>query len=173
MGVRRVQGGGGGHRDPFCPPGPCGGLQLQHWQISRGPTGWIPSFRDPLPPPPSLCLLGLLGSLLAELNEGLSLFVPLPGFQQLEDLISCRRGGEGWWEMLAVACSPRRGAGGGLGGAQPQLQYHVPVGLGWVRGRRVWGTRPMSTWSLSASRPGRRQRGKKASPSRSLEPSVS
>lgn len=54
-----------------------------------------------------------------------------------------------------------------------RLWHHVPVGLGWVRGIRVWGTRPMSAWSSSLSRPGRWHRGKKASPSRSLVPSTS
>lgn len=44
-------------------------------------------------PPPSLRLLGLLGSLLAELHEGLSFFVPFPGLQQLQDPI-CQRTGQ-------------------------------------------------------------------------------
>lgn len=53
------------------------------------------------------------------------------------------------------------------------LWHHVPMGLGCVRGSRVWGTRPMSASSSSLSRPGRRHRGKKASPSRSFDPSTS
>lgn len=59
----------------------------------------------------------------------------------------------------------------------PTLQglswHHIPVGLGCVRGSRVWGTRPMSASSSSVSRPGRWHRGRKASPSKSLAPSTS
>lgn len=79
-------GGAEGHKDP------CSHLKLQHWQKACGAPGWTPSFQDLLPLPPSLGFLGLPGSLLAELNEGLSLFVPLPGLQQLEDLICWREG---------------------------------------------------------------------------------
>lgn len=115
-----------GHRDLSVP---CRRFHLQHWQNSGGPTGRTPSFWDRLSPPPSLRLLGLLGSLLAELNEGLSLFVPLPGLQQPEDLVSCQRGGEGRWDTLAAAPPDAVGLGA-LSGAQP--------GCGTTY-RRVWG----------------------------------
>lgn len=138
------------HRDPSVP---CRRFHLQHRQNSGDPTGQKSSFWDRLSPPPSFGLLGLLGSLLAELNEGLSLFVPLPGLQQPEDLVSCQGGGEGWWDTLAAAPPDTAGLGAQRGSAR--LRHHVPEGLGCVRGRRVWGTRPASAWSWSVSRPGR------------------
>lgn len=76
---------------PLCPHTPCrcSGSNSTEIPWSRWPD---PSFQGHLPAPPSLRLLGLLGSLLAELSEGLSLFVPFPGLQQLQDLICQRRG---------------------------------------------------------------------------------
>lgn len=78
--------------------GSCGGagtgtpLSPHSLRMVLAPTPQKFPFWSHLPAPSSLCLLGLLGSLLAELNEGLSFFVLFPGFQQLQDLICQRRG---------------------------------------------------------------------------------
>lgn len=99
---------------------PTGGTAGGRACCPHGIPLWTPPFRALCP---SRRLLGLLGSLLAQLDEGLGLLVPLPALQQPQDLIAWREkrgamwagGGDGW-------CV------GGCGGGGTPPPY-----------RRVWG----------------------------------